>query len=29
MNNCDFKEIIIFKDFEIENGVVGLEFEYC
>jgi hypothetical protein len=25
MNNCDFKEIIIPKDLEIENGVLGLE----
>jgi hypothetical protein len=25
MNSCKFKEIIVFKDFEIENGVLGLE----
>jgi hypothetical protein len=25
MNNCKFKEIIVFKDFNIENGVLGLE----
>jgi hypothetical protein len=25
MNSCDFREIVIFKDFEIENGVLGLE----
>jgi hypothetical protein len=25
MNNCKFIEIIVFKDFEIENGVLGLE----
>jgi hypothetical protein len=25
MNNCEFKEIIVFKDFEIENGVLGLD----
>jgi hypothetical protein len=25
MNNCEFKEIIIFKDFEVENGVLGFE----
>jgi hypothetical protein len=25
MSNYEFKEIIIFKDFEIENGVLGLE----
>jgi hypothetical protein len=25
MNNCDFKEIIVLKDFEIENGMLGLE----
>jgi hypothetical protein len=24
MNSCEFKEIIVFKDFEIENGVLGL-----
>jgi hypothetical protein len=23
MNSCEFKEIIVFKDFEIENGVLG------
>jgi hypothetical protein len=25
MNSCDFKEIIIPKDLEIENGVLWLE----
>jgi hypothetical protein len=25
MNTCDFEEIIIPKDLEIENGVLGLE----
>jgi hypothetical protein len=25
MNSCDFKEIIVFKDLEIENGVLGLD----
>jgi hypothetical protein len=25
MNNCDFKEIIVIKDFEVENGLLGLE----
>jgi hypothetical protein len=25
MNSCDFEEIIVSKDFEIENGVLGLE----
>jgi hypothetical protein len=25
MNSCDFKEIVISKDLEIENGVLGLE----
>jgi hypothetical protein len=25
MNSCDFKEIIIPKDFEIKNGVLGLD----
>jgi hypothetical protein len=25
MNSCDFKEIIIPKDLEVENGVLGLE----
>jgi hypothetical protein len=24
MNNCEFKEIIVFTDFEIDNGVLGL-----
>jgi hypothetical protein len=24
MNKCEFKEIIVFKDFEIENGMLGL-----
>jgi hypothetical protein len=25
MNSCEFKEIIVFKDFKVSNGVVGLE----
>jgi hypothetical protein len=25
MNRCEFKEIVVFKDFEVENGVLGLE----
>jgi hypothetical protein len=25
MNNSDLKEIIVFRDFELENGVLGLE----
>jgi hypothetical protein len=25
MNSSEFKEIIVFKYFEIENGVLGLE----
>jgi hypothetical protein len=25
MNSCEFKEIIVFKDFEIDNGVLGLD----
>jgi hypothetical protein len=25
MNSCEFKEIIVFKDFEIKNGMFGLE----
>jgi hypothetical protein len=25
MNGCDFKEIIISKDLEINNGVLGLD----
>jgi hypothetical protein len=25
MNSRDFEEIIVFKDFEIENGVLGLD----
>jgi hypothetical protein len=25
MNSCEFKEIIVFEDFEVENGVLGLE----
>jgi hypothetical protein len=25
MNSRDFKEIFVFKDFEIDNGVLGLE----
>jgi hypothetical protein len=25
MNSCEFKDIIVFKDYEIENGVLGLD----
>jgi hypothetical protein len=25
MNSCDFKEIIVFSNFEIENGILGLD----
>jgi hypothetical protein len=25
MNSCKFKEIIVFKDFEIDNSVLGLD----
>jgi hypothetical protein len=25
MNSCEFKEIVVSKDFEIENGVLGLD----
>jgi hypothetical protein len=25
MNSSEFKEIIVFKDFEVENGILGLE----
>jgi hypothetical protein len=25
MNNCEFKEIFVIKDFLVENGVLGLE----
>jgi hypothetical protein len=25
MNSCEFKEIIVFKKFEIENGVLYLD----
>jgi hypothetical protein len=25
MNLCKFKEIFVFKDFEVKNGVLGLE----
>jgi hypothetical protein len=24
MNSCEFKEIFVFKDFEIDNDVLGL-----
>jgi hypothetical protein len=27
MNNNNFKEIIVFKDFEVENSVLGLEWD--
>jgi hypothetical protein len=23
VNSCEFKEIIVFKDFEVKNGVLG------
>jgi hypothetical protein len=25
MNSCQFKEIIVVEDFEVKNGVLGLE----
>jgi hypothetical protein len=25
MNSCEFKEIVVIKDFEIDNGILGLE----
>jgi hypothetical protein len=25
MNSCEFEEIIVSRDFELENGVLGLE----
>jgi hypothetical protein len=25
MNRCKFKEIIVVEDFEVENGVLGLD----
>jgi hypothetical protein len=25
MNSYEFKEIIVFKDFEVDNGVLGLD----
>jgi hypothetical protein len=25
MSSCQFKEIIVFEDFEVENGVLGLD----
>jgi hypothetical protein len=25
MNSCEFEEIIVLKDFEVENGLLGLE----
>jgi hypothetical protein len=25
MNSCEFKEIIVTGDFEVENGVLGLD----
>jgi hypothetical protein len=28
MNSCEFKEVIVFKDFEIKNGVLGLDRDY-
>jgi hypothetical protein len=25
MNNCELKEVIVVEDFEVENGVLGLD----
>jgi predicted nuclease of restriction endonuclease-like RecB superfamily len=25
MNSCEFKKIVVIRDFEIENGILGLE----
>jgi hypothetical protein len=25
MNSCEFKKNVVFKSFEIENGILGLE----
>jgi hypothetical protein len=25
LSSCEFKEIILFKNFEIENGILGLD----
>jgi hypothetical protein len=25
MKSCDFKEIVVFRDFEVDNGMLGLE----
>jgi hypothetical protein len=25
MNNCEFKEIVVLDNFEVDNGVLGLE----
>jgi hypothetical protein len=25
MNNCDFEEIVVSNDFEVENGLLGLD----
>jgi hypothetical protein len=25
MNSCDFEEIIVSKDFEVDNGILGLD----
>jgi hypothetical protein len=25
MSSCDFKEIVVFKDFEFKNGILGLD----
>jgi hypothetical protein len=25
MNSCEFKEIVVFVDFEVENGILGLD----
>jgi hypothetical protein len=28
MNNCEFKEIVAFKDFEIKNNILKLNHNY-
>jgi hypothetical protein len=28
MSSCEFREIIVLKDFQIENGVLGLDRDY-
>jgi hypothetical protein len=29
MNSCESKEIIVFKDFEVEKGLLGLDRDCC